>query len=77
MPANPGRSNKIPHNGRPAERRYAKVDDAADYAQVNPFTIRKMVSDGRIHGYRIGKHLLRVDLNEIDAVMAGDCDGVA
>jgi excisionase family DNA binding protein len=80
----PGRSNKLHAtspssavDGRPVGRRYAKVNDAAEYIDVNPMTIRNMIADGKIHAYRIGSHLIRVDLNEIDAVMAGDCDGVA
>jgi excisionase family DNA binding protein len=82
MPQNaPGRSNKLhaisPSNGRPVGRRYAKVDDAADYVQVTGFTIRKLIRDGKIHAYRIGSHLIRVDLNELDAVMAGEDVGAA
>jgi excisionase family DNA binding protein len=75
----PGRSNKLhATNGRPVGRRYAKVNDAAEYIDVNPFTIRKMIADGKIHAYRgDGLRLIRVDLNEIDAVMAGDSNGVA
>ena len=77
----PGQSNKFARlnmsNGQPVGRRYAKINDAADYLQVNPITIRTMIADGRIHGYLSGSRLIRVDLNEIDALMSGDCDGVA
>jgi excisionase family DNA binding protein len=73
MPQNaPGRSNKLHANGSPVGRRYARINDAAEYIDVNPFTIRKMITDGKIHAYRGGGlRLIRVDLNELDAVMAG------
>ncbi|OBB48413.1 excisionase family DNA-binding protein [Mycobacterium sp. 852002-51961_SCH5331710] len=47
-------------------RRYATVNDAADYIGVSDRTIRKMIVDGRLTGYRSGTRLVRVDLNEID-----------
>lgn len=53
-------------NGR---RRYAKLAEAADYLGVTDRTIRQMIADGRLTGYRNGTRLVRVDLNEIDAAM--------
>ena len=50
-------------------RRYIKMADAAEYLQVTERTIRQMIADGRLTGYRSGKRLVRVDLNEIDAAM--------
>jgi excisionase family DNA binding protein len=50
-------------------RRYAKIDAAAEYLDVHPITIRQMIADGRIHAYRSGTKLLRVDLNEIDQLL--------
>ena len=57
-------------------RRYARVNAAA-YLDVHPVTIRKMIDDGKIHAYRSGQRLLRVDLDEIDALMAGEDTGTA
>jgi excisionase family DNA binding protein len=51
-------------------RRYAKVEQAAEYLNVNPATIRTMLADGRLTAYAMGRRVLRVDLNEIDAAMA-------
>lgn len=66
MPNAPGRSNKLhPSSGR----RYAKISEAAEYLNVNARTIRDMIADGRITGYRNGSRLIRVDLNDIDANM--------
>lgn len=50
-------------------RRYIKIGEAADYLGVTDRTIRQMISDGRLTGYRSGARLVRVDLNEIDLAM--------
>lgn len=50
-------------------RRYAKLAEAAQYLGVTDRTIRQMISDGRLTGYRSGTRLVRVDLNELDATM--------
>jgi excisionase family DNA binding protein len=50
-------------------RRYVTLDEAADYLSVTTRTIRQMISDGRLTGYRSGTRLVRVDLNEVDAAM--------
>jgi excisionase family DNA binding protein len=61
-------------NGRPVGRRYARINDAAAYLDVHPITIRAMIENGRIHAYRYGQRLIRVDLNELDAMMAGETE---
>jgi excisionase family DNA binding protein len=50
-------------------RRYIKIADAADYLGVTDRTIRQMIADGRLTGYRSGTRLVRLDLNEIDTAM--------
>ena len=50
-------------------RRYVKIAAAAEYLQVTDRTIRQMIADGRITGYRASGRLVRVDLNELDAAM--------
>lgn len=52
-----------------SRRRYATIRQAAAYLAVNERTIRDMIADGRITGYRNGPRLIRVDLNDIDANM--------
>ena len=54
---------------RAINRRSAKIGETAEYLGVTDRTIRQMVSDGRIRGYRSGTRLVRVDLNEIDAAI--------
>ena len=57
-------------------RRLASLIDAAEYASVNPRTLRRRIADGTLTGYRMGPRLVRVDLNELDAwlrpIPAGD-----
>ena len=50
-------------------RRYASIDAAAAFVGVNPRTIRRRIAAGELTGYRIGKRLIRVDLNEVDAIL--------
>ncbi|EFG74158.1 DNA binding domain, excisionase family [Mycobacterium parascrofulaceum ATCC BAA-614] len=70
MPSNepvpPNRQERRPPEVR---RRYAKLIEAAEYLGVTDRTIRQMIADGRITGYRNGPRLIRVDLNEIDDVV--------
>jgi excisionase family DNA binding protein len=58
-------------------RRYASIPDAAEHWAVHPATVRKWIATGLIRGYRSGPRLIRVDLNEIDAVMAGQTGDMA
>lgn len=68
MPAKSTRDSAqdTPSSGR---RRYVPQSEAADYLGVNVRTIRQMIADGRLTGYRSGTRLVRVDLNEIDSAM--------
>lgn len=50
-------------------RRLASIKQAAEYAACSTKTIRRRISDGSLTGYRMGKRLIRVDLNELDAVL--------
>lgn len=52
-----------------ATRRWASLKDAGDYLGVTDRTIRQMIMDGKIRGYRSNARLIRVDLNELDAAM--------
>ena len=50
-------------------RRLAPLNTAADYADVHPRTLRRRIADGSITGYRMGPRIIRVDLNEVDALL--------
>lgn len=56
-----------------AGRRWANVPETAAYLGVAPHTIRYMLGDGRIKGYRgMGSRMLRIDLNEVDTTLLSD-----
>ena len=50
-------------------RRYVTLQQAAEYIGVTTRTVRTMIADGRLTGYRCGARLVRVDLNEVDRAM--------
>ena len=52
-----------------SRRRYVTPQQAAEYLGVTDRTIRQMIADGRLTGYRSGARVVRLDLNEIDAAM--------
>jgi excisionase family DNA binding protein len=45
------------------------VAAAAAYADVSTRTLRRYISHGRLTGYRVGPRLIKVDLNEVDAIV--------
>ena len=53
--------------GASAARNFASIQAAATIYDVDPVTVRRWISGGLIHGYRIGDRLIKVDLNEINA----------
>ena len=54
---------------RAARRHYVKPNEAAEYLGVTARTIRQMIANGRLTGYRSGSRFVRIDLSEIDAAM--------
>jgi excisionase family DNA binding protein len=60
----------IQHREPPTKsRRLATLDEAGEYAGCDPRTIRRRIADGSITGYRLGPRSIRVDLNELDAML--------
>ena len=53
----------------PLARRYISILETADYLGVTERTVRQMIADGRLTGYRMAKSFIRLDANEIDAAM--------
>jgi excisionase family DNA binding protein len=49
-------------------RRYITIAEAAEYLQISDRTVRRLIVDGELTGYRMGRsrRVIRVDLNEID-----------
>ena len=51
-----------------AKRRLG-LNEAAEYLGVNPRTIRRYIASGRITAYRLGPRLIKVDRDELDALL--------
>lgn len=49
-------------------RHYITIAEAAEYLQISSRTVRRLIADGELNGYRMGRsrRTIRVDLNEID-----------
>jgi excisionase family DNA binding protein len=49
-------------------RRYITIAEAAEYLQISDRTVHRLIVDGELTGYRMGRsrRVIRVDLNEID-----------
>lgn len=48
--------------------RYASIPNAAEVLDVHHSTVRKWISEGRIRGYKFGERIIRVDLNDVEAM---------
>jgi excisionase family DNA binding protein len=51
---------------RSDESRWATLDEAATYAKIRKRTLRQWIADGLLPAYRMGPHLIQIDLNDID-----------
>ena len=52
-----------------SRRRLESLPRGAEYLGVSTKTMRRYIADGRITGYRAGPRLIRIDLNELDAML--------
>ena len=54
---------------KPTPRRpeYISPDDAASRWSVSRDTIRRLIRDGKIKGYRLNGRIIRVSIDEVDA----------
>ncbi|UPG66894.1 helix-turn-helix transcriptional regulator [Gordonia hongkongensis] len=50
-------------------RQWASIPQVADHLGLNERTVRRMIAEGRLNGYRNGSRCIRLDLNEVDASM--------
>lgn len=50
--------------------RFLSIQQAADEVGVNPKTIRRWISDGRLTARRVGPRLIRIERAELDRLMA-------
>ena len=54
---------------KPAALHLVSVEETAERYGISPQNVRRMISDGRLRAYRVGKKLIRIDLAEADAVL--------
>jgi excisionase family DNA binding protein len=47
---------------------WATLEVAAEHIGASTKTVRRMIAAGTVTGYRFGPRMLRVDLNELDAL---------
>lgn len=52
------------------QRQLVSIATAAEHGGCHPKTIRRRIADGSLTGYRMGPRLIRVDLNELDALLS-------
>jgi excisionase family DNA binding protein len=50
-------------------RRLQSITSAADYLNVSTRTVRRLISSGRLTGYRVGNRIIRIDPAELDAML--------
>jgi excisionase family DNA binding protein len=50
-----------------SQLRLTSIPLAAEAADVSVKTVRRWIAEGRITGYRVGRKLIKVDLNELEA----------
>jgi excisionase family DNA binding protein len=50
----------------PPNKYLVSLAAAAEYADVNPRTVRRWIASRRITAYRVGPRLIKVDLNELE-----------
>lgn len=51
-----------------APKNLATLQEAAEYWNCHERTIRRHIAAGNLTGYRLGKRMIRVDLNELSAL---------
>ncbi|WP_280509084.1 excisionase family DNA-binding protein [Nocardia cyriacigeorgica] len=51
--------------------RLISTTEAGRRADVHSRTIRNWIAEGRLTGYRVGPRLVKVDPNELDAMISG------
>lgn len=55
----------------PGPRRWATVQQAAEYLGVHTRTVRRLIARGELPAHHVGSKMVRVDLDEIDATVTG------
>ncbi|MGF2946853.1 excisionase family DNA-binding protein [Mycobacterium sp. Lab-001] len=59
----------MPTAANSVAREWITIQQAADHLDLTERSVRAMIADGRLRGYRNGRRVIRLDLNEVDAAM--------
>jgi excisionase family DNA binding protein len=54
---------------RTLQRGYVGITEAATYLDVTQKTIRKLIATGELPAYRLGTHVLKIKIADLDAVL--------
>ena len=55
------------------DRRWATIAETAQYLNLHYQTVKRLAARGRLPAHRgLGDRIIRLDLNEVDAALAGD-----
>ncbi|MHA6507962.1 helix-turn-helix domain-containing protein [Tessaracoccus sp. Y1736] len=60
---------------RAGARRWASLNEAAEYIRVHPKTLTRRFSDGSLIRYRVGRGVM-VDLDELDELVVASAGGL-
>lgn len=52
-----------------AQRRHPGLIEAAEMAGVHKATMRRWIIEGRVRGYRVGPRLIKVDIDDLEALL--------
>lgn len=63
------------HSSPVGPRRWASLQEAADYISVHPKTITRKFSEGTLIRYRVGRRVM-VDLDELDELVLASAGGL-
>jgi len=50
------------------ERRYASLAQAADWYGMSQRSLRRMIAEGELRAYRVGKRQIRIRVSDLDAL---------
>lgn len=60
----------MPKRIKAPEPRYVTIKYGAEYLSISEQSLRRYIAAGRITGYRLGERALRVDRQDLDALLS-------
>jgi excisionase family DNA binding protein len=52
-----------------ASHQLITIAEVAERFRVHPRTVRRRIAEGALTAYRVGPHLIRLDADEVDALL--------